>query len=72
MSKARGAVPGQCQSCDVLTTDIRLIPLIPTLGPKAIQLLLICTPCARHGVRAKVEDDGTVTVEKRLVSSGTY
>lgn len=73
LSRSKYAAPGQCQSCDVLTTDIRLIPIVYVReGKDAINLVLLCTPCVRNGVKVTVEKDGGVTVEKRLVSSGTH
>lgn len=72
MSQARGAVPGECQSCDTLTTDIRLIPVTHEVERDAamkrvIDLVLLCTPCVRRGVRVRIEE-GKATVEKVRVA----
>lgn len=68
LSKARGAVPASCQSCDVLTTDIHLIPLQHEIDNKpTIALVLLCSPCIRRGVKVQIEN-GMATVEKAKVA----
>lgn len=64
MSMARGAAPGVCQSCEVETTDIRLIPVqIERDGKPTIALVLACSPCLRRGLSVQVEN-GKATVLK--------
>lgn len=57
MSRARGAVPSECQECQVRTTDVHLITVVAKVdGKQAIGLVLACSVCARRGLTVDLAD----------------